>query len=88
MDHTLGDAPVEKQYRDQMRVMAQFIDEFFNGPKPKENPQVGFCLMVFNFGDGPRRCNYMSNAQRSDVVTLLKEQLKRFEGQPEIKGRA
>jgi hypothetical protein len=44
--------------------------------------------MVFNFGDGPGRANYISNANRDDVVTLLKEQIKRFEGQPEMKGRA
>ena len=32
--------------------------------------------------------NYISNADRADVVTLLKEQLARFEGQPEMKGSA
>jgi hypothetical protein len=47
--------------------------------------------MVFPFSadaDGAHRCNYISNASREDVVVLLKEQLARFEGQPEIEGRA
>jgi hypothetical protein len=45
--------------------------------------------MVFPFNDHEGRCNYISNgADRRDVVTLMKEQIKRFEGQPEIKGTA
>ena len=41
-------------------------------------------LLVFPFGDGPGRCNYISNGvNRDDVVTLMKEQIKRFEGQPD-----
>ena len=35
------------------------------------------------------RCNYISNgADRKDIVVMLKEQIKRFEGQPEMKGEA
>jgi hypothetical protein len=47
-------------------------------------------LLVFPFGEGEegQRANYISNADREDVVTLLKEQIKRFEGQPEMTGHA
>jgi hypothetical protein len=49
-------------------------------------------LMVFPFSGfekGDTRCNYISNgADRNDVVTLMKEMITRFEGQPEMKGRA
>jgi hypothetical protein len=87
-DHTLGDAPIEAQYRAQMLELANFLDEYLNGPKPlrKGEPKHGFVLLMFQFGDGGR-ANYISNADRRDVTTLLKEQLARFEGQPEMKGR-
>lgn len=40
-------------------------------------------------GMPPGRCNYISNGvDRKDVVTLMKEQIKRFEGQPDVTGRA
>jgi hypothetical protein len=44
--------------------------------------------MVFNFGESSGRLNYISNAERDDVMTMLKEQLARWEGQPEMKGTA
>lgn len=74
----LGDAPVEDKYRDKMRELASMIDMFFNGRGPRV---VGFCLMVFDLGEGPGRANYMSNAQRSDIIKLLKEQIAHFEKQ-------
>ena len=48
------------------------------------------CLvMLFPLGSHDGRCNYISNgADRNDVVTLMKEMIQRFEGQPEISGRA
>jgi hypothetical protein len=82
---TLGDRPIESKYREQMNSLAQYLDRFFNGPELSR--KTGFILMTFEFGD-KGRCNYISNAVRDDVVVLLKEQLARFEGQPEISGRA
>lgn len=86
MSNTLGDGPIESKYRSDMNRLAKLLDNFFNEPgKPK---QTGFCLMLFDFGEGAGRCNYISNADRRDVVTLMKEQIARFEGQPELKGHA
>lgn len=87
MSERLGDAPIQSEYRDQMNRIARALDEMFNG---KEKPKkVGFILLVFPFGDTEGRCNYISNgADRKDVVVMFKEQIKRFEGQPEISGRA
>jgi len=85
---TLGDAPIEPAYRQMMNDVARGLDKIFNGELKGKDRTVGFCLMVFNFGEGPGRANYISNADRADVVTLLKEQLARFEGQPEIEGHA
>ena len=84
---TLGDAPIEEEYRAKMNFLAEQMDHFFNGDLRGEDRHTGFCLMVFEFGNAGR-ANYISNANRADVVTMLKEQLARFEGQPEMKGTA
>jgi hypothetical protein len=86
-DHSIGDAPIEKQYANAMRSLARVLDETFNHGLKGEARKVGFCLMIFKFGEGGR-ANYISNANRDDVVALLKEQLARFEGQAEQKGEA
>jgi hypothetical protein len=85
--HGLGDAPIEPQYREQMKQLAHALDDILNGGAKGNQRKVGFCLMVFSFGEAGR-ANYISNADRSDVVTLLREQLARFEGQPEMTGKA
>ena len=85
--HNLGDGPIEEAYRVQMNSLATLIDRVFNGELRGKDRKVGFVVMLFEFGDNGR-ANYISNADRADVVTLLKEQLARFEGQPEIKGSA
>lgn len=85
---TLGDKPVEEEYREGMKRVAAAIDEIFNGDAKGDERTTGFILMVFPFGEGEGRTNYISNASRKDVIVLLKEQLARFEGQPEVSGRA
>lgn len=82
----LGDAPIEKVYREKMNALANFLDHEFNGNKKPKT--TGFVMLVFPFEGHEGRCNYISNATRADVVTLLKEQLARFEGQPEVSGHA
>lgn len=84
----IGDGPVDKDVIDKMTAMARGLDDFLNEGAKGDARKFGFCLMIFPFADGPGRCNYMSNADRRDVVTLLKEQLARFEGQPDLKGTA
>lgn len=91
MAERIGDAPIDPHLSAVMNVLAKTIDEFLNGNERGriiEKRQCGFVLLVFPFEDHEGRCNYISNAIRSDVVTLLKEQLARFSGQPEMKGRA
>jgi hypothetical protein len=86
--HTLGDAPIEAKHREMMNGVAKGLDDVFNGELRGKRRKVGWCLMVFDFGQGPGRANYISNADRNDVVVLLREQLARFEGMPEQEGRA
>lgn len=87
---SLGDAPVEKEYQEKMTAICKALDEIFNGKVNNlKDRKTGFVLLVFPFEDHEGRCNYMSNgADRRDIVTLFKEQIARFEGQPEISGTA
>jgi hypothetical protein len=84
----LGDAPVEERYAAQMTAVMSAVDDFLNeGKRPRE---TGIVILMFPYGDAQGgRCNFMSNgADRRDVVTLMKEMIARFEGQPEMKGSA
>jgi len=87
--HTIGDAPVEAEYAEVMKQIASAVDMMLNGT-PEENAEKknGFILMMFPMNNHDGRCNYMSNAKREDVVIMLKEQIKRFEGQAEVVGHA
>lgn len=88
MNERLGDAPIEESYRAQMNAVAAGLDDVFNGQARGADKKVGFVLMLFEYGSHDGRCNYISNgADRKDVVTLMKEMIARFEGQPEVAGR-
>jgi Rad3-related DNA helicase len=88
MTEPLGDAPIEAEYKEKMNRLARAIDQLFNGEKHGNDREVGFVLLVFPFGDKEGgRTNYISNgADRKDIVALFKEQIKRFEGQPDLTG--
>lgn len=89
MSDRIGDAAIEKRYRAQMEAIARTLDEFLNDGTKGKDRQTGFVLLVFPFNSQDGRCNYISNgADRRDIVTMMKEQIARFEGQPEMKGRA
>jgi hypothetical protein len=89
LKYQLGDAPIQPEYVQMMNAMATALNEMFNGPAKGKDRKTGFVLMVFPFGEKEGRCNYISNgADRKDVVTLMKEMIARFEGQPEVKGNA
>jgi hypothetical protein len=85
----LGDRPIEPEYRAKMNELAYLLDGYFNAPAKGADRKVGFILLVFPFGEQEGRCNYISNgADRKEVVTMLKEQIARFEGQPDMEGQA
>jgi hypothetical protein len=85
----LGDAPIEPDLVEVMNKIARGLDRILNGKKRGNDRETGFVLLVFPFGEKEGRCNYISNgADRKDIVTMFKEQIKRFEGQPEMKGHA
>lgn len=85
----LGDAPIEDQYVVEMNAVAASLDGFFNGEARGQDRKTGFVVLVFPFGDSTGRCNFISNgADRRDIVVMFKEMIARFEGQPDISGRA
>jgi hypothetical protein len=87
--HSLGDGPIEPEYIEMMNAMAGALDEMFNGKAKGKDRKTGFVLLVFPFADHEGRANFISNgADRRDIVTLFKEMIARFEGQPEVQGRA
>lgn len=93
MDNSqLDDAPIQPEFYQKMNDLAKLLDKFFNGETKGKDRENGFILLVYPFGNlasGNARCNYISNgADRRDVITLMKEMIARFEGQPEQSGRA
>lgn len=74
-----GEEPVEESYRGAMNSLAMMINEILN-PDPKKM-EHGFCIIMFPFGDVPEsRINYISNANRADMVCGLKELIANLEG--------
>ena len=90
MTERLGDGPIQAEYRAKMNAVARALDEMFNGDAKGNDREAGFVLLVFPFGNTESgRCNFISNgADRKDIVVLFKEMIARFEGQPEMSGRA
>lgn len=76
--------PIQPELRQMMNDVAAGLDDIFNGrelPGLPRTKKVGFCLFTFNFGqiDGGR-VNYISNADRADMIAAVKEWLARAEG--------
>ena len=84
----IGDAPIQPEFAETMEGVARGLDNVFNGDAKGEDRKVGFVLLVFPFEGRAGRCNYIANANRADVLALLKEQVARFEGQTEMEGHA
>jgi hypothetical protein len=89
MTDQLGDGSIETKYKKRMEAVASAVDQVFNGDTKGKNRKIGFVLLVFEFNESEKRINYISNgADRRDIITLFKEQIKRFEGQPDVQGKA
>lgn len=84
----IGDGPIESRYFETMQALAGGLDDILNEGAKKGERHTGFVLLVFPFNNHEGRCNYISNADRVDVKVLLREQLARFEGSPDVTGRA
>ena len=81
--------PPEADIAVQLHALGKAIDEILNGPKDApDRRNMGYALLMFRMGE-PGRMNYISNAQREDMIVALKELVANFEGrvlkEPETK---
>lgn len=72
-------APIQEQHREAMNRLAKSLDTTLNPVLGEKH--VGFVLLTAEFGhiDGGR-VNYISNADRSDMLSMMKEFIARAEG--------
>jgi hypothetical protein len=77
MPHDPTDWPIEGEYQVKMKRLAKAIDQLFNDDKTGVDRTTGFVLMVFPF-ENAALCNYISNADRKDVIVMLEARLARF----------
>ena len=81
----LGEHPVDPKQVGIMNELARFIDDGINPARAAGVSPNGFILMVFPFdksadaGNLEARMNYISNADRREVIQALKDQIVRFE---------
>jgi hypothetical protein len=80
-----GDAEPEKKVgRDDtataksLQRMAKALHETLNPMHDSGHASTGFCLLVFGF-NAPGIANYVSNANRKDMIKAMKETIKRLE---------
>lgn len=72
MPGRMHSAPIRPEVRERMNDVAELID----GALPEG---FGFVLLVFNFGEAGFM-NYISNADRADMVRAMKEFVAKEEG--------
>lgn len=73
--------PIQKEYHATMNRLARKIDRWLNGNAKPLQRRLGFVLLVAEFGkiEGGR-VSYISNGEREDMISMLKEYLGRLEG--------
>lgn len=65
--------------RDRLQQIGRMVDELLPD-------KWGFFLMAFPFEDADGRMNYISNAQREDILKLMKEFIEKSERTPTLEG--
>jgi hypothetical protein len=82
MTHDDDHQPIESAHRAMLRDLAEKLDDIFNGHLPER--RHGFVLLMFEFGEKTgdpafRRINYISNADRKDMLIAMREWLENAE---------
>lgn len=75
----MSDAEKQLYTEEVMRIIGNSIDEILK----KYIDHMGFALLVFELGK-PGISNYISNAQRKDMIEALKETVKRLEAKEDV----
>lgn len=71
-----------------MTAMAEATDEVLNGEAMRANPDYGFVLIAFPFPEltAPEPlCNFISNADRADLLRIITALAKRLEKEAETR---
>jgi hypothetical protein len=69
----MSHGPIDEAVRQKMNAIANVIGDAL----PKE---YGFTLLVFPLGNHPGNMNYISSAERADMIAAMKELVANFEG--------
>jgi hypothetical protein len=73
--------PVQLEFRRAFKDLATQLDVILNGEKSVRNqdvPKIGFALFMFKFGEEhSTTVNYISNADRDDIIYTLETWLAR-----------
>ena len=75
----MSGAPIQSKHRETMNAIASGLDSVLNGKARRKT--LGFALFVFEFGNiDANQVNYISNADRPEMLTAVREWLARTEG--------
>lgn len=69
----------EQPIQEHIRELANDIGRILLGAIKQTNANYGFALLLFEYGDGGHM-NYISSANRRDMVAAMKEFIARNEG--------
>lgn len=76
--NTIKAQPIEADQHAMMNAIAKSLDDLFN---PGDRRKIAFVVLTARFGDIEEgRVNYISNGNRADIVSMMKETIARFEG--------
>lgn len=83
----MSHGPIQADLHQVMDRMGAVIDDALNPSGPRN---WGFVLLMFDFNNpADARMNYLSNADRTDMICAMKELVANFEGRaPESTGHA
>lgn len=83
---------IQEKHRAKMNALAVTLDDMFNGealPGLPRKRRYGFALIVCDLNKiEAGRMNWISNAERSDMIVALKEMVAQLEGRATGAGRA
>lgn len=70
-----------EQHLAEIEKLTRMLGDAVGGCLPEGSdgkPALGFCLMIFGFGEGSPS-SYISNANREDMIAALREQIVHLE---------
>lgn len=73
-----GNEPIQPEFKEAMNRLGAILNEFLN--RGSDRKDIGFCLLVFKYKN-QEPINYISNAERSSMVSALRELVSKFDEQ-------